>query len=332
MKQSVRPNQAAAQAEKRSEPAKVPSSPLRTILDYARAIGTAVLIALVIKQFVFQPFRIPTGSMQNTLLIGDFLFTSKFLYGAKSPERIRIFGKTLISGLPVLQLPAIRQPQQGDIIVFEYPLDRDLDYIKRCVAVPGDRVEVVNGVLQVNGEVYESNFGDRDGDHSCVPDWRNPEACSAPRTLRQPYGARRDLNRSYRLSDALEQLAARDLRLFVKVAESALAAGVGLDPEKIEPSLEILRSDGRDGARLPSTVRRDHQRTILTHVQQVAPPFVVPAGYLFMMGDNRFNSQDGRYWGPLPVDLIKGKALFIYWSWDKDKMRPRVSRLGDIIR
>ena len=162
--------------------AKGPRNFRQIFIEYAKAIGTALLIALILRQFIFQAFRIPTGSMLETLQIGDFLFVNKFLYGAKTPERIRLGQMTLVKGLPVLKLPAIREPRQGDIIVFEFPRDRNLDYIKRCVAVAGDTVVVTEGVLYVNSEVYESNFADLDGDHSCVPSWTDPEDCPGPRT------------------------------------------------------------------------------------------------------------------------------------------------------
>lgn len=256
---------------RREKVAKVKAPPRtakQTIIEYAKAIGTALVIALILRQFLFQAFRIPTGSMLETLQIGDFLFVNKFLYGAKTPDRIRIGRTTLVDGLPVLKLPAIRAPRQGDIIVFEYPRDRNLDYIKRCVAVAGDTVAVQGGVLYVNGEVYESNFGDRDGDHSCVPNWTDPESCPAPRVKKdQASYVRNPRNRDWPW----------------------------------------------EGTNLPD-------------------PYVVPAGTIFMMGDNRFNSMDSRYWGPLDTDLIKGKALFIYWSWDGDRHLPRFSRLGDAIR
>ncbi len=239
----------------------IPRTRMQVILEYARSIGIAVLMALVIKQFVIQAFRIPTGSMKNTLLVGDFLFVTKFLYGAKTPDRVRLFGHTLIDGLPVIKMPAIRQPRQGDIIVFEYPENRNLDYIKRCVAVAGDTVEMKGGVLYVNGEIYESNFAERDGDHSCVPDWRKVDACPEPHT-------NHDMN--------------------------------------------------------------SYQRGVILNREY--GPYVVPEGNIFMMGDNRYNSQDSRYWGPLDINLIKGKALFIYWSWDKDSLRPRMNRIGDLIR
>jgi len=239
---------------------------VRTALEYARAIGLAVLMALVLRQFVLQAFRIPTGSMEKTLLVGDFLFVNKFLYGAKTPDRIRILGRTLVDGLPVLKLPALRQPRQGDIIVFQYPNDPNVDYIKRCVAVAGDTVQVKDGLLYVNGRMYESNFGDRAGDHSCVPDWREPDKCPKPHAYHDPTTRERELNLRF--------------------------------PPRNHPT--------------------DY--------------YVVPEGHLFMMGDNRYRSADSRYWGPLPVELLKGKAMFIYWSWDKDNMRPRLGRIGDLIR
>ena len=246
--------------------AKAPRSFKTTLREYAKAIGTALLIALLLRQFVFQAFRIPTGSMLETLQIGDFLFVNKFLYGAKTPERIRIGKVTLLDGLPVLKLPAIREPRQGDIIVFEYPKDRNLDYIKRCVAVAGDTVKVKDGILRVNGEVYESNFADRDGDHSCVPNALDPEACPAPRTK-------------------------HDRAAYVRNKRNHAWPWPGM----------------------PAT-------------------YVVPEGHIFMMGDNRFNSMDSRYWGPLDVDLIKGKAMFIYWSWNGERHLPRLNRIGDLIR
>lgn len=212
-------------------------SPLRVVLEYARAIGLAVICALFIRQFLFQAFRIPTGSMERTLLVGDFLFVDKFVYGAKSPDRIRVFGHTLAKDLPQLRLPAIRQPRQGDIIVFQYPRDLDQDYIKRCVAVAGDTVQVREGQLYVNGRLYEEHT------------WH--------------------------------------------------------DQDKFLRGSELNRRFG---------------------------PYVVPAGHVFMMGDNRYNSADSRFWGPLDLRLVKGRALFIYWSWDKDRVRPRLGRIGDIIR
>jgi len=232
-----------------------------TAWEWLKAILWALAVALIIRQFFFQAFTIPTGSMKDTLLVHDYLFVNKFLYGAKSPERITIpfAGKTLIDGIPHFRLPAIRQPAQGDIIVFEFPENRSIDYIKRCVAVAGDTVAVRDGILYVNGEVYESNFADRDGDHSCIPDWRAPDACPEPHSRHE------------------------------------------------RAALHVGAFNRRYG------------------------PVVVEPGHIFMMGDNRYNSQDSRYWGQLPVELVRGKAEIIYWSYENTFFIPRFERLLKIV-
>lgn len=244
--------------------------------EYGKSIGSALLIAAVLKMLLFQAFTIPTGSMLETLQIGDFLFVEKVTFGPRTPERVRfpgvrLFGAqmlpafTLVKGLPTLKLPGFREPRQGDIIVFAYPRDKNLDYIKRCVAVEGDSVEVIDGVLYVNGEIYESNLGEYGGDHSCIPTWTDPESCPAPRVK-------------------------KDQASYVR-----------------NPRLKSWPWEGMDR------------------------PYVVPEGHIFMMGDNRYNSADSRYWGPLDKKLIKGRAAIIYWSFDPKKNRVRWDRLFDII-
>jgi signal peptidase I len=168
---------------------------------------------------VVQAFQIPSGSMEDTLLVGDFLLANKFLYGAQVP-------------FTTLRLPGIRDPRRGDIIVFRAP-HQDKDFIKRCIAVGGDTVELRDNKLLVNGEPKE-----------------------------EPY--------------------------VVLKGRTPAVANFG--------------------------------------------PITVPQGYLFMLGDNRNNSQDSRFWGPLDEKLIKGKAMVLYLSWDKERSRPRLSRIGDIIR
>lgn len=199
-----------------------------TLREYTEALVLAIILTVVIRGLVIQAFRIPTGSMEDTLLVGDFLFVNKMVYGSEidlgfSGNRIFYY-----------RFPAIRQPRVGDIIVFRYPDDPSRDFIKRCVAVGGQTVEIRDKVLYVDGHPRDEPFA----------------VHKDPRTLPRELGPRDNFG-----------------------------------------------------------------------------PFVVPQDHLFMMGDNRDNSQDSRFWGALPVNLVKGKAMFLYWSWDPDRRLPRVSRL-----
>ena len=196
------------------------------VREYGEAVIVAVLLALVIRAFVVQAFTIPSGSMMDTLLIGDYILVNKFLYGAEVP-------------FTDYHLPGLRDPRRGDIVVFKYPNDESRDFIKRIVAVGGDRIQV------------------------------------------------------------------RDNRVFV----NGVAAG--------EP---FVRSGSFPTA--PS----GHCGYLFA-----CDPTLVPAGSYFVMGDNRDNSQDSRYWGYVKREKIRGKAFLIYWSWDSDRHWLRWRRLGNWI-
>jgi signal peptidase I len=224
--------------------AQEPEGPHPRLSGLWEQVGTllvAILVALLFRQLVMEPFRIPSGSMLPTLLVGDHLFVNKFAYGARVP-----FSNA--------RLPAWREPQRGDIVVFAVgsdgietlPADRtDLpreDFVKRIVGLPGDRIEFRDGALFVNDAALERRRTDR-----VVPD-------ESGRSL--------------------------------PVYEVALA----------ERSFAVL-DDPR---------RRD----------PVREPFVVEPGRYYVLGDNRDNSKDSRFWGTVRREEIKGPAFLVYWSWD----------------
>lgn len=203
------------------------------------ALVIAVILALFIRAFVVQAFKIPSGSMKNTLLVGDYILVNKFIYGVKIPF-------TDFTIIP------IKDPQRGDIIVFKYPKDPSKDYIKRVVGIGGDKVEIRDKKVYVNGELQKSEFA-----------------------------------------------------LFV-------------DPHILPDGLEC-RDDPISGMR--SVGCRDNM-----------DQFTVPENELFVMGDNRDSSNDSRYWGFVDKSAVRGKALLIYWSWDKQKrFGLRWNRLGHLI-
>ena len=197
-------------------------SKVPVIREYAEALIIALLAALIIRTFIVQAFRIPTGSMEDTLLVGDFLLVNKFIYGAHVP-------------FLDWRLPAIREPKQGDIVVFKYPRNEKQDYIKRCIAVEGQTIEVRNKDVYVDGKRFE-----------------NPANCKFIDEIIKPPGV-------------------------------------------VEYDVEPRGAGNRDNY----------------------GPVRVPDGHLFVMGDNRDNSLDSRYWGFLPRKNLIGNALIIYFSWDK---------------
>ena len=193
--------------------------------EYVEAIILAIVIALFIRTFVIQAYKIPSGSMKPTLQIGDHILVSKFNYGIKLP-----FLRTTL--IPV------GAPQRGDIVVFIYPEDRSKDFIKRLIGVPGDTIEIRNKKILLNGLPYNDKHG-------------------------------------------------------VYVDNFVI-------PGAVQP--------------------RDN-----------FGPVTVPEGSLFVMGDNRDESYDSRFWGFVSKKDVLGKALIIYWSWNQEEHWIRWSRIGGIL-
>ena len=185
-----------------------------TIREYAEAAAIAVLLALFIRTFVVQAFKIPSGSMRPTLIEGDHILVNKFIFGVKIP----LLRNTIIP---------IKAPNRGDIIVFIFPKDKSKDLIKRIIGLPGEKIEVTGRKIYIDGDLFNDKYGYYENPGES---WGNP-AGNCP---------------------------------FCTVT--------------------------------------------------------VPDGHYFVMGDNRENSQDSRYWGFVPSESIKGKAFIIYWSgrnWER---------------
>ena len=279
--------------------------------DYLVTIGATLVIALFLKVFVVEAFRIPSASMENTLRIGDFLFVNKFLYGGSSPKYLPF---TRIA-IPHFRLPGLVSPRRGDVIVFEYPGDRDevqappgVNYVKRCVALPGDTLLVLDKVVFVNGREY------------LLP----PTACVAPRSEflpHEPYGfifpKGSPFNPDY-YGPIVVPFRGMELRL---------------SPRTIDGWMTFIEREGH-------TVSKEGDSEILIDGLATGE-YTVERDYLFMMGDNRDNSLDSRYWGFVPEENIVGKAMFVYWSWDtsipltsvSEKFSAiRWSRIGTLVR
>lgn len=289
-----------------------------TMREYAESIGIAVMIALFLRAFVVEAFKIPSGSMIPTLEIGDHIFVNKFLYGLRIPfTKVRFF--------------EWRQPRRGEVIVFINPCQPDKDFIKRIVAVEGDTVEVRCDLLYVNGEAVPVHQAT---DEICgywdkpdrSPDWERMDCSSYVETLdgiehttiHSPQRPAAEMERRDNLRGHYEDVAGdRDFP----------DGGVPVcDAGQDRRSAELReRSRGRL-EESPSGSTRYHGPC------RPQRHYVVPQGHVFVMGDNRENSSDSRAWGPVPMENIRGKALFIWWSAKpKDQGGIQWERMGKMV-
>ena len=231
-------------------------SRLRSLWENFKSIVGALAIFLLLRAFLVEAYRIPSGSMIPTLLVGDWLFVNKAIYGAHIP-----FSRA--------SLPAVREPRRGDVVVFVSPYQADEagrgadptpTLVKRLVGTPGDTLYMRQGVLYVNGIAQRQGFG------------------TAPVSL--------------------------------EVANSS------------DPLFDWQKKVGLTSSRFGSAPAQP------THDDW--GPIVVPPQHLFMMGDSRYNSKDSRYWGFVPRENVRGKPLFVYYSYNADDSDRPLPPLTDI--
>ena len=248
--------------------------PKSVFREYAESIIIAIVLAFVLRQFVVQAFKIPSGSMEETLLIGDHILVNKFLYYFTPPKRF-------------------------DVIVFKYPWEEDRDFIKRVIALPGDRVQVHNRQVYVNNQLLEEPYAQymaRGRDENFGP-------VVVPKK-----------------GDTVE--IRRDKQLYLNGEVMSAPAGL------LQPRVHGATMTGFEvfyGMLFPPGIT----------MQEPIGPRVVQHDYYFMLGDNRDNSQDSRYWGFVEDTRVKGKAFFIYWSWNRNGSflwHVRWDRLGKLLQ
>ncbi len=196
--------------------------------EWFDALLIAFILAMIIRSFLLQAYRIPSSSMEDTLLKGDHILATKYNYGMTMPFTThKLWGKD-------------RVPERGDVVIFTFPPDHSKDFVKRVIGLPGDTLYVKDKIVYINGEPFSA-------DHE-------------------------------------------------KYTDSGIL------------------TEGIAGV-------RDNM-----------DPITVQQGHVFVMGDNRDQSYDSRFWGQVPVEFIKGKAFILYFSWDKEGNKVRISRFGRLVK
>lgn len=213
------------------------------LIEYSRSFFPVFLIVLLLRSFLFEPFRIPSGSLVPTLLIGDFIAVNKFAYGLRLP----VWDKKIIS---------IGEPKKGDIAVFRWPPNPKYDFIKRVIGVPGDQVSYHNKRLTINGKEVPQTF-----------------------------------------------------------------VGYFTDESSGKPVAEYIETI--NGV--------THHIYVSPEVKAEDFDVIVPKGYYFMMGDNRDNSADSRFWGFVADEYLRGKAVLVWMSWDSNTYSVRWNKIGKLI-
>lgn len=277
--------------------------------EYIESLLVALAIALIIRAIVIYPFRIPTGSMKDTLLVGDFLIANKFVYGIRTPDWVGIPYTKIGFKIPFFRTPGFRLPQQGDVVIFKYPRDDVLNYIKRCIAVSGDTLEVRKKTVYVNGKVFPNPPKSKYIYPTYPEDYKEYNIYPPNSGNRDNYGPVIIPAPGDTLGFAPSNKALWFERFQTVVYEGhelAVRTKSGTVPMTVENQNRWKATIERYSVD-DFTIDGDPIRDIV---------YTIENRHYFLMGDNRDNSLDSRYWGFLPERYVVGEALVIYWSWN----------------
>lgn len=294
--------------KKSKQPKKQPETPKEHIISWAKTIIGAILVVMVINGLLVASFVVPTGSMENTVMTGDFVFVNRLIFAPSTPQVIPFINQPL----PFLRLPGWRSPKQGDVIVFIFPGMRDevestefQYYLKRCVAVAGDTLNVINTRVYVNGKEF-----------MLPPHGKFENIPVNPGDQYQTFPVGRGFSRD------------------------------NYGPIRIPKKGDVIKLTPENRLEWDMFIRREGHSVGVEGSQimvdgKAVSSYTVERDYCFGMGDNRNNSLDSRYWGFVPTENIIGTPMVVYWSWDtglgagdffKKLGTIRWSRLGTLIR
>ncbi len=324
--------------EDRYEGTKLKQSPADKVKHLLKvAIGMAITL-FIIMSFIVSAYRVPTGSMEKTINIGDMLLVNKFVYGFRTPDWIGIPFTEFGFSIPWYKFPQFNKVKRGDIVVFKPPMELNNNYVKRCVALPGDTILFKNKQLYINGELFEKFYSTLEVDSTYKAGY--------PKSIYRQY------NTNYPLEQKKEDLvkSLKQLGLY-NPNDSTLY----MNPDILKQTFQTQARDGKKfhisyydyftglfditfSDQKLNSLDKESLQDLVAHGYHVGKPeivkvteedifsalnfrdnfgpLVVPKNHYFMAGDNRDNSSDSRYWGFVNKNYIIGKPIMVYFSYD----------------
>ena len=330
---------------------------INKILSELKSLFILIVIILTIKVTIFEMYIVPTGSMENTIMTGDFLVGNRFVYGMNTPDRVGVMDLAL--NIPSLKFPSFKEPRRGDVIIFKFPRDTRQKYVKRCVAEPGDILEIRDKVVHINDQPF-------------------------PLANNGKFVIANMLSESFSQNDIfLGNQGNKDQFKKLKIPQKG--DRIDIDSNNLQLLIHVMLLDGNevklisDGKEYPYTMndpnelfrrksmfwffKRSNPNKIFSNIASEYYPrgnllvpwqinnrpkpdnllinnqpisemeyYEVQKDYFWAMGDNRDDSLDSRYWGFIPRDYILGEALFSWFSLNLNTGFPRFGRIGNVIQ
>lgn len=318
----------------------------RKLLIEARSWGTIIIIALLLKVTIIEAYIVPTGSMEETIMTGDFLIGNRFVFGMRTPDWIGIPYTDIGFKVPYIRFPKFKEPHQGDVIIFKYPRDVFHKYVKRCIAEPGDSLKIVARKVYVNNKEFKLSPNGKFMGSMLPADFKQQD-------MFHPNQGNKDFFKAIRIpqkGDIVLISNETDWRFFLPIV---LLDGHEATLESEQVKYQFSLSDPNDLFRRKEDPKvfddyfpngnlitpwsqsikdSDFQYLYIDGIPITdLDQYVIEQGYYWAMGDNRDDSLDSRYWGFVPENYILGEALIVYFSLDLNTWIPRFNRIFTVI-
>ncbi len=314
---------------------------IKTLLEI-KSLVTLILIIFLLKVTIVEAYIVPTGSMENTIMTGDFLLGSRFNYGMRTPDWIGVPYTDKGIDIPHFRFPSFKKPDRGDIIIFKYPRDPIYKYVKRCIALPGEEIKINDRKVFIDGEEYPFPENGKFISQKLPPEYNQRE-------LFLPELGNKDFFKSVRVPKKGDTYSINDSTDWRYLLPIILSDGHKAYLKSRDKIFEFTLIDPNDVFRRKGS--RDIFSDYFPHGKFINPwswsikdsdfqflhidekpltelkSYTVKQDYYWAMGDNRDDSLDSRFWGFIPFDYILGEALFAYFSVDLSNWKGFASSL-----